>query len=112
MALDISNLQRYDHGRMTNAILQRVIQGCGKPLEKGTKSKLMTYEDFIWFLLSAEDKRTPQAIEYWFRCLDLDGDGIISLHEIRYFYEEQYDRMFQSRFSDVWRFNDFVCSLY
>jgi serine/threonine-protein phosphatase 2A regulatory subunit B'' len=111
MIIDLPCLQRYDHGSMTPAILKRVMQGCGKPLQKGSKSGVMTYEDFVWFILSAEDKRTPQAIEYWFRCLDLDGDGIISLYELSYFFEDQYERMLCSRISDAWKFEDFICSL-
>lgn len=109
MTISLGELLRYDIGSMTQAILERVMEGCGKPLVKG--NGVMTYDDFIWFILSVEDKRTPQAIEYWFRCLDLDGDGIISLFELRHFYEDQYDRMLTSRVSDLWKFEDFVCSL-
>lgn len=29
----------------------------------------MSYTEFVWFLLSEEDKRDPTAIEYWFRYL-------------------------------------------
>jgi serine/threonine-protein phosphatase 2A regulatory subunit B'' len=111
MVINLGCLLRYDGGSMTPAILKRVMAGCGKPLEKGTNAGLMTYDDFIWFILSVEDKRTPQAIEYWFRCLDLDGDGVISLYELSFFYEDQYERMLCSRVSDVWKFDDFVCSL-
>lgn len=53
----------------------------------------MSYTDFVWFLLSEEDKRHPTAIEYWFRCMDLDGDGFLSMYELEYFYEEQMHRM-------------------
>lgn len=27
----------------------------------------MSYEDFVWFILSEEDKTTDTALEYWFR---------------------------------------------
>lgn len=27
----------------------------------------MSYTEFVWFLLSEEDKNHPTAIEYWFR---------------------------------------------
>jgi serine/threonine-protein phosphatase 2A regulatory subunit B'' len=46
-----------------------------------------------------------------FRCLDLDGDGRISLYEMEAFYKEQYKRMMTYRMSDPWKFSDFVCSL-
>lgn len=53
----------------------------------------MSYTEFVWFLLSEEDKNHPTAIEYWFRCMDLDGDGYLSMYELEYFYEEQLHRM-------------------
>ena len=28
----------------------------------------MGYEDFVWFILSEEDKTTETALDYWFRC--------------------------------------------
>jgi len=45
------------------------------------------FKDFVCFLLAEEDKRHPTSVEYWFRCIDLDGDGQISLYEMEYFYE-------------------------
>lgn len=35
------------------------------------------------FILSEEDKSNPTALEYWFRRIDLDGDGIVSGFEVR-----------------------------
>ena len=35
----------------------------------------------------------PHSIEYWFRCLDIDGDGVLSLFELVYFYEEVLQRL-------------------
>ena len=110
MIINLASLLRYDSGTMTPAILSRVMSGSGKPLVKGIKSGLMTYEDFIWFIISVEDKSTPQACEYWFRCVDVDGDGVISIYEIQKFFEDQHDRMC-SRMSDTWRFEDYICSL-
>lgn len=53
----------------------------------------MSYAEFVWFLLSEEDKRHPRSIEYWFRCMDLDGDGYLSMFELEYFYSEQVKRL-------------------
>lgn len=33
------------------------------------------------------------SIEYWFRCMDLDGDGFLSMYELEYFYSEQVSKM-------------------
>jgi len=90
-----------------NLILGNII----KDYNKRNDPNIMLYKDFIWFILSAEDKGTTQAIEYWFRCLDLDGDGVISVFEIEQFWIEQYQRMIEWRTVDIWSFNDFLCYL-
>ncbi len=33
------------------------------------------------------------SIEYWYRVLDIDGDGVLSLFELVYFYEEILQRL-------------------
>ncbi len=33
------------------------------------------------------------SIEYWFRVLDKDGDGVLSLYELEYFYSEVLKRL-------------------
>ena len=35
----------------------------------------------------------PHSIEYWFRCMDSDGDGVLSLYELVFFYEEVLQRL-------------------
>lgn len=108
MLIDANNLSRYDHYSLTPAIIDRVIKGHGKPL---ITPGVLTYQDFIWFILAVEDKKSAHSIEYWFRCLDIDGDGQISLYELAIFYEDQYEKMTKSRISEVWKWEDFVCSL-
>jgi len=49
----------------------------------------MSYEDFIWFCLSEEDKTTDRSIEYWFRVVDLDMNDMVTGYEMEFFYEEQ-----------------------
>lgn len=48
---------------------------------------------YIDFILSCEDKTNPQSIGYWFRCVDLDGDGVIRAHEVAEYYKEQLRRL-------------------
>lgn len=80
----------------------------------GSVREVLTYEDFVcesharvpapacrrpqpltrWppaadFLLSEEDKTSPQSLEFWFACADADGDGCVRSHEMRAFYAEQ-----------------------
>ncbi|KAF9989903.1 Serine/threonine-protein phosphatase 2A regulatory subunit B'' subunit alpha [Mortierella antarctica] len=53
----------------------------------------MTYKGFIWFLLAETDKQTTTSIEYWFRCMDLDGDGMLTVFELEQLFQEQATRM-------------------
>ncbi|KXS13641.1 hypothetical protein M427DRAFT_58458 [Gonapodya prolifera JEL478] len=79
----------------------------------GWEEARFEYRDFVCFLMSLEDKGAPAATEYWFRVLDTDGDGMLSLQEIKYFFDEQRDRMFAGNTfcNELWSFNDFVCAL-
>ena len=49
----------------------------------------MGYHDFVWFALSEEDKTNDVSIEFWFRCIDIDNDGVITTFEMEHFYREQ-----------------------
>ncbi|CAN1189014.1 CYCD3-1 [Linum perenne] len=53
----------------------------------------MNYEDFVYFILSEEDKSSEPSLEYWFKCIDLDGNGVLTSNEMQYFYEEQLHQM-------------------
>ncbi|GFS77993.1 hypothetical protein NPIL_291011 [Nephila pilipes] len=70
----------------------------------------MSYTEFVWFLISEEDKRHPRSIEYWFRCMDLDGDGLLSMYELEYFYQEQLQRL-DALGIETLPFNDCLCQM-
>lgn len=42
----------------------------------------MDYKDFVWFVLSEEDKGNDISLDYWFRCIDLDDDGCLRSNEM------------------------------
>ena len=52
-----------------------------RPFASGVAGK-MGYEDFVWFILSEEDKGNDLSLDYWFRCCDLDCDGALRSHEM------------------------------
>jgi hypothetical protein len=70
----------------------------------------MGYEDFVWFILSEEDKSSEPSLEYWFKCVDLDCDGVITPNEMQFFYEEQLHRM-ECMAQEPVLFEDIVCQM-
>ncbi|XP_043502925.1 uncharacterized protein LOC122524634 isoform X1 [Polistes fuscatus] len=97
--IDKMDLARHNDNALSTRMIERIFSGA--VTRGGVKSggviqqpeDKMSYTEFVWFLLSEEDKNHPTAIEYWFRCMDLDGDGYLSMFELEYFYEEQLHRM-------------------
>ncbi|NWI91832.1 P2R3A phosphatase, partial [Pitta sordida] len=87
------DLARYSDQALSNRIIERIFSGAVVRGTEVQKEGRMSYADFVWLLISEEDKRSPTSIEYWFRCMDLDGDGVLSMYELEYFYEEQCERM-------------------
>ena len=53
----------------------------GRPFRSKESGK-MGYEDFVWFIMSEEDKSSEMALDYWFKCCDLDGDGCLRANEM------------------------------
>ncbi len=63
------------------------------------------------FCLSEEDKTTDTSIEFWFRCCNLDNDGVLTLFEMEHFYREQLYRMHCLNVEAV-PIADLLCQLY
>ena len=70
----------------------------------------MNFEDFIWFMLSEEDKTSLRSLHYWFKVLDLDDNGIIGPYEMQYFYEEQIQRLECYNHEPI-LFKDILCQM-
>jgi hypothetical protein len=49
----------------------------------------MNYADFIYFTLAYVENTTDMSLRYWFRVLDLDGDGALDLDLLHHWYELQ-----------------------
>jgi len=90
--LSRDDLLRYANHSLTYRIVDRIFQGAPRGLSTKDPDK-MGYEDFIWFLLAEEDKNNDAALEYWFRCCDVDGDGFLNAADMLHFYQEQLHRM-------------------
>jgi serine/threonine-protein phosphatase 2A regulatory subunit B'' len=70
----------------------------------------LSYEDFIYFMLSEEDKSNEIAVRYWFQCVDVDGDGKLNNMEMRSFYAVQLHRMSCMGHETV-PFEDMLCQM-
>ncbi|XP_007435099.1 serine/threonine-protein phosphatase 2A regulatory subunit B'' subunit alpha isoform X1 [Python bivittatus] len=105
-----SDLTRYNDQALSSRIIERIFTGAVLRGSQEHKENQMSYADFVWFLISEEDKRCPTSIEYWFRCMDLDGDGTLSMYELEYFYEEQCERM-ESMGIEPLPFHDLLCQM-
>lgn len=94
--IDKHDLARHSDHALSTRLIDRIFSGAvtrGRQSKDTDKQNKMSYTEFVWFLLAEEDKSHPRAIEYWFRCMDLDGDGYLSMYELEYFYDEQLQRM-------------------
>lgn len=67
-------------------VVQRIFSGAVS-LNSSMKQAI-DYIAFVNFLLAEVDKCHPKSIEYWFRIMDLNGDGRISFDEMEQFYNE------------------------
>ncbi|XP_036167032.1 serine/threonine-protein phosphatase 2A regulatory subunit B'' subunit beta isoform X1 [Myotis myotis] len=104
------DLARHNDHAISTKMIERIFSGAVTRGRKVQKEGKISYADFVWFLISEEDKRTPTSIEYWFRCMDLDGDGALSMFELEHFYEEQ-SRRLDSMGIEALPFEDCLCQM-
>eukprot|EP00698_Gefionella_okellyi_P022901 TRINITY_DN7683_c0_g1_i1.p1 TRINITY_DN7683_c0_g1~~TRINITY_DN7683_c0_g1_i1.p1 ORF type:complete len:594 (-),score=101.87 TRINITY_DN7683_c0_g1_i1:55-1803(-) len=107
--IDRADLLRHNNQALTEKIVDRIFSGAPHKISSD-RENFMNYEDFCWFLLSEEDKMSDTALEYWFRCIDMDADGVISGWEMEYFYLEQLQRMECMQMEAV-SFMDITCQM-
>ncbi|XP_077513907.1 uncharacterized protein LOC144124864 isoform X2 [Amblyomma americanum] len=107
--IDRYDLSRHNEGAISMRMIDRIFSGA---VTRGAVQKegKMSYSEFVWFIMSEEDKRHPRSIEYWFRCMDIDGDGYLSMYELEYFYEEQLTRM-EALGIETLPFSDCLCQM-
>ncbi|XP_015266464.1 PREDICTED: serine/threonine-protein phosphatase 2A regulatory subunit B'' subunit beta isoform X2 [Gekko japonicus] len=108
--IDAKDLARHNDHAISNRMIDRIFSGAVTRNKKAQKEGKICYADFVWFLISEEDKKTATSIEYWFRCMDLDGDGVLSMYELQYFYEEQCQKLDNMAIEPL-PFEDCLCQM-
>mmetsp|Transcript_49496 Transcript_49496/g.130808 ORF Transcript_49496/g.130808 Transcript_49496/m.130808 type:complete len:605 (+) Transcript_49496:127-1941(+) len=107
--LDKDDLLKYDGHALSRRTVDRIFSESPTKFTSAVPGK-MGYEDFIRFLLCDQDRQTDRSMEYWFHVFDLDGDGSIRDHEMKYFYEEQVQRMECLNYDTI-PFADILCQM-
>ncbi|XP_049584129.1 serine/threonine-protein phosphatase 2A regulatory subunit B'' subunit beta isoform X3 [Syngnathus scovelli] len=108
--IDPKDLAQHNDQAISQKMIERIFSGTVTRDRRVFKEGRLSYADFVWFLISEEDKKTDTSIEYWFRCMDLDGDGVLSMHEMEYFYEEQCQKL-ESMAIEPLPFEDCLCQM-
>ncbi|XP_048453694.1 serine/threonine-protein phosphatase 2A regulatory subunit B'' subunit beta isoform X5 [Rhincodon typus] len=108
--IDQKDLARHNDDAISGRMIERIFSGAVTRHRKTPKERKIGYADFVWFLISEEDKKTSTSIEYWFRCMDLDGDGVLSMYELNYFYEDQCKKL-ECMSIEPLPFEDCLCQL-
>lgn len=80
-------LGEYGDRGLPDSVLDRLFSG--HVLWHANPRGTMAYWDFVWFMLSEEDKATPTSVEYWFRVLDADGQGVLTMFQLEELYRGQ-----------------------
>jgi len=124
------DLLKYGEHSLSHMIVDRIFDAAPRPFEgsdndsggsgeeddegnagKGKAARdYLTYEDFIFFMLSEEDKANEFSVRYWFTCVDVDGDDKLNNMEMRSFYAVQLHRM-QCMGHEVVPFEDMLCQM-
>ncbi|XP_031284411.1 serine/threonine protein phosphatase 2A regulatory subunit B''alpha-like [Pistacia vera] len=107
--IEKENLIKYSNHALTYRIIDRIFSQVPRKFSSGVEGK-MNYEDFVYFMLSEEDKSSEPSIEYWFKCIDLDENGVITYNEMQFFYEEQLHRM-ECISQEPVLFGDILCQI-
>eukprot|EP00752_Nemacystus_decipiens_P007739 g6918.t1 len=112
------DLIKYGEHGLSRLIVDRIMSVGPRPFPQGRRNEdgsdpraTMTYEDYVYFMLSEEDRGNEHSLRYWFACVDLDGDGRIGHMEMRLFYDNQVHRM-ESLGHEVVPFEDVVCQMW
>lgn len=74
-------LRRFGTGTLTPVFIQRVFE------ESMTYEKEMDYKTYLDFVLAMDHKKEPQALQYFFKLLDVHHRGYLNIFDLHYFFK-------------------------
>uniref|UniRef100_A0A2P2IBC3 Serine/threonine-protein phosphatase 2A regulatory subunit B'' subunit gamma n=2 Tax=Hirondellea gigas TaxID=1518452 RepID=A0A2P2IBC3_9CRUS len=88
-------LAKYGMGTLTPVFIDRVFQECL------TYDGEMDYKTYLDFVLALENQKEPQALHYFFKILDIDSKGHLTVFTLNYFFRSIQDQMRQHNHEPV-----------
>ncbi|UYV68979.1 PPP2R3C, partial [Cordylochernes scorpioides] len=80
-------LASYGTGTLTTVFINRLFQECV------TYNGEMDYKTYLDFVLALENKKEPQALQYFFRILDIRGQGFLDVFTLHFFFRAIQDQI-------------------
>eukprot|EP00933_Yihiella_yeosuensis_P025063 TRINITY_DN19436_c0_g1_i1.p1 TRINITY_DN19436_c0_g1~~TRINITY_DN19436_c0_g1_i1.p1 ORF type:complete len:185 (+),score=45.83 TRINITY_DN19436_c0_g1_i1:60-614(+) len=98
--LSKNELTRFGNGMLTDVFIDRVFEEYQTYRDSETGEREMDYKTFLDFVLATENKNTPQAIQYFWKLIDINGNGCIDGFVINYFFRAVL-KLLQHKSSDI-----------
>lgn len=80
-------LARYGKGTLTQTFIDRVFQECQ------TYDGDIDYKTYLDLVLALENRKEPQALQFFFRILDVNGHGHLDVFSLNYFFRDIQEQM-------------------
>jgi hypothetical protein len=88
------DLRRYNNGTLSERMIERIFEVCRFNSNRYIYNPdVLSFQDFVWFILAEEDKTTRQSITLWFKCLDIHDRHYLTPDDLWYWYREMNTKM-------------------
>lgn len=84
--LSKQELKHFGHGMLTDVFIDRVFEEYQTYRDAETGEREMDYKTFLDFFLAMENKSTPEALQYFWKLIDIHQCGHIDGFTINYFF--------------------------
>lgn len=86
--LSKTELKNYGSAMLTDVFIDRVFEEYQTYRDAETGKREMDYKTFLDFVLAMENKNEPQALQYFWKLIDIDHSGSFGAFGINYFFGE------------------------